>query len=178
MSEQYYIDGYNILHASPELRSLADQDLESAREALIEQIATFCATTGKRATLVFDGLGRHQPGQTGENRGVAGLQVIYAPTNLSADSIIERRIYREKSRMETIAVTNDQGIRDLCRGMGSLVMSAGNFIATLSETLQDTRRTIQQPAKELDGARVEERLGADTFDQLQALKERLSNDGK
>ena len=176
MPDLYYIDGYNVLHAHPDLRSLANADLESAREALTDEVAAFCAATGKRAVLVFDGTGPHQPERAGDNRGAAGLEVIYAPARLSADAVIERRIYREAHRMEAIVITDDHGVRDLCRGMGALVMNARNFIATLREAEQDTRRIIHPPPKELDGARVEEHLGTDALDQLQALKKRLTRE--
>ena len=173
MPDKYYIDAYNILHKSPLLRPLAREDFESAREALVDKVAAFCAATGKLAVVVFDGQGRHHPEQVSHNRGVAGLQVLYSPTNLSADAVIERSVYQEKNRLEVVVVSNDRGLRELCAGMGALVMEAGHFIATMREARGDTSATAANTRLGEPLQHLEDRLDSETRGRLEALRETL-----
>ena len=49
------VDGYNIIGAWPELIALRDEeDLEAARDRLIDKMAEFKAFTGYRVIVVFD----------------------------------------------------------------------------------------------------------------------------
>ena len=49
------VDGYNIIGAWPELIGLRDEeDLEAARDRLIEKMAEFQSYTGYRVIVVFD----------------------------------------------------------------------------------------------------------------------------
>jgi len=173
MAEHYYIDGYNVLHKSSLLRPLVSEDFEAAREALIDKVANFCVSTGKRATIVFDGLGRHQPEKSLDNRGVSKLEVFYSPATLSADAVIERRIYREQQKLEAVVVSNDRGLRDLCRGMGALTMEADHFLASVREVRRESaERYESKPRTTMDG-HLEDRLNGDALARLMALKEKL-----
>src|SRR5690606_31706248 len=125
---RYYIDGYNVMHQSSSLRPIARQDLERAREALVDKVAQFCIATAQEAIIVFDGRSQHQAELVDHYRGVSGLQVLYAPGHKRADAEIERRVYLERDRIKTVVVSNVRGLRDLCRGMGALVMEADSFL--------------------------------------------------
>ena len=64
MSQILLVDGYNMIGAWSELRQLADDNLEDARDRLIELLANYQGFSGKRIILVFDA---HQvPGAGGK----------------------------------------------------------------------------------------------------------------
>lgn len=173
MPDTYYVDGYNVLHTSSLLRPLVEQDFESARDAFIDKVAAFCVATGKRVVVVFDGRGRHQPEALIHNHRVAGLEILFSPSNLSADAVIERQIHQQSNRLEAVVVSNDRGLRELCRGMGALTMEADNFLATVREAAQETRATLDNVRRGSSIEHLEDRLDSGSMARLEDLKKRL-----
>ena len=169
----YVIDGYNVVHASSVLRPIMLQNLESAREALVDKVTDLCAATGQRALLVFDGRGEHQAETVEHFRGVNGLTVQYAPRKSSADTVIERYVYQASNRREIVVVSSDRGLRDACRNMGTLVMDADNFIRTVREIREENVATRERPRKDERPAHLEDRLSGDSMARLKDLRDRL-----
>lgn len=54
MEEILIVDGYNMIGAWPELMQLKDENLEEARDRLIELLADYSGFSGRRVILVFD----------------------------------------------------------------------------------------------------------------------------
>ena len=172
----YYIDGYNVIHKSSLLRPLLDRDFEAAREALIDRVAAYCVTTGHEATIVFDGRGQQKPEIAPHHRGVTNLHVIYSPGHLTADAVIERTIFQRSNRLDHVVVTNDVGLRDLCRGMGSLVMDADNFLQTVRETDQHIDRALNRTKFHLPTTTfIEDALDEESLEKLDALRKELED---
>ena len=172
MANRYYIDGYNLLHKSPRLGGVARHDLEMAREGLIDELAQYCTATGHRVTVVFDGMGKQKTETVEHHRSVPKLEVRYAPSHLSADAVIERAVYIESNKMNVVVVTNDQGIRDLVRGMGALVMDPAHFWSGISETGKDLRSTLGRTQKNAPSF-LEEQLDGESLARLRDLKDKL-----
>lgn len=171
MARLYYVDGYNILHASSALRPVARRDFERAREMLIDKIALLCINTGKRVVVVFDGRG-HRSEQVPHGRDAAGLEVVYASGNQTADAYIERQVYLFPDKFDVVVVSNDRGMRDLCRGMGALVMEADNFLAETRESREFVDTAIQD-SRRPSPTRLEDHLDGDVLAKLRSLRERL-----
>ena len=49
------VDGYNIIHAWPELEDLTNVSLESARIKLMDILCNYQGVSGETVILVFDG---------------------------------------------------------------------------------------------------------------------------
>ena len=49
------VDGYNIIHAWPELEELTTVSLESARQKLMDKLCNYQGISGETVILVFDG---------------------------------------------------------------------------------------------------------------------------
>ena len=173
MAQRYYIDGYNVLHKSRALRPLARQSLESAREALIDRIAEFCSQYGAPCWLVFDGRTEQRAVEADHGRRVAALRVIYTAGASSADSWIEREVYKAGDRLNLVVVSNDGGIRNLVRGLGALTMDADHFIATIGAVRREIGETLQRRDKPEALGTIEGRVGAETLARLAELKKRL-----
>lgn len=172
MASLYYIDGYNILHRSSALREAARADLENAREALIDRVAQFCIATGNRACLVFDGKRTSKAERVPHHRNVPGLEVVYTPSELTADSYIERHVYGHKDRLQVAVVSNDRSVRDLCRNLGALTMEADNFLDTVRESRQDMNNVMERSKREKI-EHLEDRLDGDTLKRLMELRKKL-----
>lgn len=175
MAEHYFIDAYNVMHKSSLLRPVANADLERARDMLIDKVVCFCMTGHKQVTIVFDGRNQDQTQHTEAVGGkVAGMRVIYSPHHTSADTVIERLIYQEPQRMDCIVVTNDSGLRALCRGMGALTMEADSFLASVRQFERSAREAVKK--KNQGGAALlEDRLSDTSAQALEALRSRLQS---
>ena len=89
MNQILLVDCYNMIGAWSELRQLADDNLEHARDRLVELLAEYQGFSGKRVILVFDA---HQvPGSGGIYR-QSRLEVIYTKEKETADECIERLV--------------------------------------------------------------------------------------
>lgn len=99
------VDGYNVIRQTPPYSHLAEADLDSARVALISDVAAF-AQGEFAATVVFDG--HNNPHSNGLAHQVAGITVVFSRHGLDADSVIERlaRTAREGGE-EAVVVTSD-----------------------------------------------------------------------
>ena len=172
MASIYYIDGYNILHRSRSLRESARADLENAREALIDRVAQFCVATGHVAYLVFDGQRSHRAEKVAHHRNVPGLHVVYTPSDLTADSYIERHVYNHKDRLQVAVVSNDRSLRDLCRNLGALTMDADNFLETVTESRHDMSDVMER-SNRVKIEHLEDRLDGDSLRKLMELRKKL-----
>jgi len=172
MNWVYYIDGYNVIHHSAILQPLAREDFEAARDALIEKVSRFCAGTGAKTTIVFDGRG-HAAESAPLPPGLPCLEVLYSPRGKTADMLIERRVYASTNRRNTIVVTADRGIRDLCMALGALVMSPDKFLATAREAYDATARALERIRRATTRELFEDRIGESGRERLRHIRRRL-----
>jgi predicted RNA-binding protein with PIN domain len=172
MPLHYYIDGYNVLHQSSLLRPLLRNDFETARDALVEKVARFCMATESRASIIFDGRGRRAE-SVPVIPNIEGLEVTYSPGHLTADAVIERLIYNAEARRHLVVVSGDRSLRDLCRGLGALVMSPDNFLVAVRESAGHTRDALKNVHQTHRPLRVEDRLNEDSLHLLKNLKRKL-----
>ena len=104
------VDGFNVLRSGERYAHLIGDEhaldaLNTAREALLNDVATYAKGTYK-ATVVYDGAGN--PESSGEARTVAGVDVIFSPASVSADSVIEDLARQAVNRDEDVlVVTSD-----------------------------------------------------------------------
>lgn len=172
MSEIYYIDGYNIIHAAPRWSELADQSLEAAREALIEATGAWCAATGNRATIFFDGQGKRTESAP-HSPPPPGVEVIYTARRVTADAVIERGVYRAPKRSDVIVVSGDHGILDLCLGMGAMTMKPENFIDNIVQTAGYVSDRVEDTGKRRRLGPIEDNIAPESRDYLDRIKREL-----
>ena len=91
MKKQLYIvDGYNMIGAWPELVALKKQDdLESARDLLIQRCSNFQKFENIEVWIVFDA--QFVPGIT-QSFDESEVKVIFTSEGETADSYIERTV--------------------------------------------------------------------------------------
>jgi ribosomal protection tetracycline resistance protein len=177
MAEHYLVDGYNVIHKDPALRKLLFHDARAARERLISRLVDFTLMNRCAVTVVFDG--RHDAPPSGSSTASAQsprLTITYTPERQSADAYIERYVQQCPVRSELVVVSNDRGIRDLCRGMGSLTVDSVYFLKTLKEQAERARERLAAVQLESvrNRGRMEDALDEATRVRLEAMKERLS----
>lgn len=124
MKTRHYliVDGYNIIGAWPELRSLKTTDFAKARDLLIEYMAEYQGTTGYQVIVVFDA---HLTPGTEKKTKNHRVEVIFTRENETADERIERLVGELKSIDKRIYVaTSDSTEQWQIFGKGALRKSA------------------------------------------------------
>jgi predicted RNA-binding protein with PIN domain len=160
------VDGYNVLHATARYRELVERDLESARLALIADVAAY-AEGDLTATIVFDGASN--PQSKGRPHEVAGVDVIFSAYGKDADSVIED-IAGANRRLgeEVIVVTSDAETQWVVMGQGATRMSSAELVGTLDELDGELGEHTPHGSRR---ATIEERLDEGTRQQLRRWAE-------
>ena len=113
------VDGANILHAWPELRRLLKRDRNAARSQLVLALCAVHDAEGWRVTVVFDGRGAElqfeQPGAA------VTFAVVYTPSALTADAVIEQLVAKSATPSECVVATGDGGERRTVEALGATV---------------------------------------------------------
>lgn len=131
--ERLIVDGYNLLFAWEELKKLAVENLDAAREKLIDIMVNFSSFTNRETILVFDAY--KVPGGQGEKYDSASLHIAYTRENESADLYIER-LADEIGKNENVrVVTSDSLIRLTALRAGVLRTSSKDFRLEVEDAL-------------------------------------------
>ena len=131
LAEMMVVDGYNMIYAWDELKSLAQEDLYLAREKLITALYNWQAYYGHPITVVFDGY--RVANNTGTTLKKQDLTVVYTKTGETADTWIERFSYQNQNRFRITYVTSDALIQNAVLSRNGLRMSANALYQKLKE---------------------------------------------
>lgn len=114
----------------PELRKLRDDNLEDARDRLIELLAEYKAQKGWDVKLVFDA--HFVPGVK-QTYNQHNLEVIYTAAKETADECIERLTHELRNRQTQIIVaTSDMTEQNVVFGLGAARMPASELAVELN----------------------------------------------
>ena len=125
------IDGYNFIFSEPELRDLARDSLATAREHLMDRLASYCGFTGQNGVVVFDGF--RTAGNPGSRSDHANIHVVYTPEGETADAYIERLASEIGKNDRVSIITGDTMIRISAMRSGVLRVSPEEFMLELED---------------------------------------------
>lgn len=149
------VDGYNVIRLTPPYKDLAESDLDSARAALVSDVAAYAGDQWE-ATVVFDGgANRHS---TGQPHSTAGISVIFSRFGTDADTVIEALARRARDRGRAVeVVTSDAQTQWAVMGRGVVRRSSAEFSTDLRAEESGWRE--HSPAGPMRGP-LEDRLDA------------------
>ena len=126
------VDGYNIIHAWQELRSLLEDEgsnkdrqslsLESARFKLLDIMSEYKAMKGTEVIVVFDAY--NVRGHITEKMDYMGVHVVYTKEAETADQYIARFTMENSKNLDITVSTSDGLIQLIIRGENSKMLSA------------------------------------------------------
>lgn len=164
------VDGYNVIRNNERYRGLGP-DYEGgngwnkAREALINDAAYYAQGAYERCTVVFDGAGN--PDSAGEPIHEAGIDVVFSPAGVSADSVIEGLAHDAREEgLEVVVVSSDFTIQSTVYGGGVTRMSAAGF-GIDSEILEQEWR--ENAGTKSGKSTIADRIDGDTLAKLNAM---------
>ena len=116
-SQHLIIDGYNVIFQWPDLQGLMNSSPEAACERLIDRVRIIHDFEGIVTTVVFDGKGdkvmRHNPTED------ITFSVLYAPSDLSADAVIEQMVNRISDPENVTVASRDNMVRETVYAIGA-----------------------------------------------------------
>lgn len=125
------VDGYNIIGAWPELRTLKLASLAEARDRLIERMAEYKAHTGWRVIVLFDA---HLMRGTEKKNWKHNVEVVFTRENETADERIEKLVSELSGRRVQIHVaTSDLTEQWVIFAQGALRKSARELEIEMNE---------------------------------------------
>ena len=142
------VDGYNIIHAWPELRELAGINLDSAREELCGMLADYQGYRGMTLIVVFDAYkvrGGREKVLTYHN-----IYVVYTKEAETADAYIEKTVH-EIGRRHNVTVATSDGLEQIIVfGEGAVRMSANDLLQDLLETKKTVSTAVEDAHVKLE----------------------------
>ena len=139
LKQQYLIvDGYNIIFAWEDLAQIAQTDLDTARDRLIDRLSSFAAFKKCRLVLVFDGYNR--PGNPGEKANQLGIHVVFTPQGQTADGYIEELVDQIGPNYAVRVATSDGLIQLSSLRSGVLRVSARELEAEVNRAREEMKK--------------------------------------
>ena len=120
--EYLLVDGYNVIFAWDDLKSLAAVNIDSARDKLIDIMSNYQGYVGCELILVFDAYKvKQNPGSITKH---GNIHVVYTKEAETADMYIEKTTH-ELGRKYKVTVASSDGLEQLIiMGQGALRMSS------------------------------------------------------
>lgn len=118
------VDGYNIIHAWEELHRLSEElDLEAARDRLLHVLANYGGASHQQVMVIFDAYQTDR--LTSSVRKQSGVEVVFTPKGMTADTYIEHLVEGLDTRNYPVAVaTSDAAEQSMVLGSGAVRLSA------------------------------------------------------
>ena len=121
-NEYLLVDGYNIIFAWPELKKLAEDNMDGARAKLIDLLSKYQHYKRSRIIIVFDAyrVQRHNE----EMIDYGNVFVVFTGEAQTADHFIEKFAHRHQKKYDITVATSDGLQQIIIRGAGCTVLSA------------------------------------------------------
>lgn len=142
LQEVFLVDGYNIIFAWEELRSLAEVNIQSARDRLMDICCNYQGYCGAVLILVYDAY--KVKGNPGSVQKYNNIYVVYTKEAETADQYIEKTVHEIGRKRRVTVATSDALEQMIILGDGAVRMSAGGFY----EAVEDAGRRMREARPE------------------------------
>ena len=135
------VDGYNIIHAWDELADIAKDDLNAARESLINTLSNYQGVKKCHLILVFDAY--KVKGNPGSVEKIYNIHVVYTKEAETADMYIEKASY-DLSRAHRVKVATSDALEQMIiLGHGSERLSANDLKWEVEQAEEQIRNFLK-----------------------------------
>lgn len=157
VKEEYLlVDGYNIIFAWEELRSLAERNIDSARDRLMDICSNYQGFAGCTLILVFDAY--KVKGNPGSVRKYHNIYVVYTREAETADQYIEKAVHRMGRKYQVTVATSDALEQMIIWGAGAVRLSARGFLETVEAVAASARERYAEQREKLENRPFEGRI--------------------
>ncbi len=164
--EYLLVDGYNIIFAWPELKELAEDNMDAARAKLLDYLSKYQTVRKCRIIAVFDAyrVQRHRE----EITDCGNISVVFTREAQTADQFIEKFAYANREVYNITVATSDGLQQIIIRSAGSSLLSARELIMELervNDGINQAYRERQAPCRN----KIKDALPDETRQQMEGL---------
>lgn len=142
IKEYLLVDGYNLIFAWDELKELARDNLEAAKNKLMDILSNYQGYKQCALILVFDAYkvegGDHVIQQ------YYNIPVIYTKEAETADQYIEKVVHELGRKYHVTVVTSDGVEQVITAGQGATIISSREFVKEIEEVNEQIREEWNQ----------------------------------
>nr|WP_296485766.1 TetM/TetW/TetO/TetS family tetracycline resistance ribosomal protection protein [uncultured Acetatifactor sp.] len=150
--EYLLVDGYNIIFAWEDLHELADLNIDSARDRLMDICSNYQGFMDCTLILVFDAY--KVKGNPGSIQRYHNIYVVYTKEAETADQYIEKTVHKIGRKHHVTVATSDRMEQMIIWGDGAVRLSAQGFREAVDRASRLIREQYTQKyAKERQEAR-------------------------
>ena len=168
--EYLLVDGYNIIFAWQELNELAQRNIDSARDKLMDIMCNYQGAKKVNLILVFDAY--KVSGGQGEVFDYHNIHVVYTKEAETADQYIEKVTHELSRKYQVTVATSDRLEQMIIWGAGAKRISAPGFYEEVMNTIQEVRENIER-----DNPRnknyLKDSLSREAYEKLEKIKQNL-----
>lgn len=143
--EYLVVDGYNIIFAWEELKSLAKTSMDAARTALIEILSNYQGYRRCKVIIVFDAYKIKGGERRQEKHG--SVDVVFTKEGETADTYIERLTYEMNGKYRVRVATSDRQEQIIALGNGAFRLSASELKGEIERTNLEISSFLKEHAR-------------------------------
>ena len=144
------IDGYNMIFAWESLKKIAEDNLEDARQKLVERLSVYKIFKDAEIILVFDAY--KVKGNRGEIEREKGITIVYTKESQTADAYIEKAAKELTKNYHVTVATSDALEQLIIFGSGAFRMTARQLEEELINVEKDVRKMVETYNLETDNS--------------------------
>lgn len=141
-TEYLLVDGYNVIFAWDSLKELSKDNIEGARNALINILCNYQGYKKCEVILVFDAY--KVKGSSREVEKVNNINIVYTKEAETADMYIEKVSHKLAKNNKVRVVTSDALEQLIILGNGALRVSSREFLYEVQQAEEDIRNIISE----------------------------------
>ena len=138
--EYLLIDGYNILFAWDDLNKVAEKDIDTARQILMDKICNYQSFSRSTCILVFDAY--RVPRDVEDVIRYHNISVVFTKQAETADTYIERVTFEIGKKHRVCVATSDGAEQMIVLGHGARRVTASEFKVEVDEANKRMREVI------------------------------------
>lgn len=164
--EYLLVDGYNIIHAWPELQELAKDNMDAARNKLLNSLCSYQGVKGCQVIVVFDAY--QVPGHREETSDYHNIKVVFTQEAQTADEFIERFAYEYQKKYNITVATSDSLQQIIIRGAGSALLSARDLWSEI-ELVKELAHELNQERQGVTRSFFGDSVAPETLQQIESI---------
>ncbi|MBQ6711877.1 MAG: TetM/TetW/TetO/TetS family tetracycline resistance ribosomal protection protein, partial [Clostridia bacterium] len=142
LPEYLLVDGYNIIFAWDELKALAAESLEAARQSLADLLSNYQGYRKCGVILVFDAY--KVKGNPGSVEKYKNIHIVYTKEAETADAFIEKATYDMRKQYRVRVATSDGMEQLIILGHGATRVPANIFLSEIRNTNLEITEIVQK----------------------------------
>lgn len=140
--EYLLVDGYNIIFAWPELKDIAEDNMDGARIKLLDCLSNYQGIRKCQIIVVFDAY--RVLGHREEIIDYHNIHMVYTKEAQTADHYIEKFVHDYEAKYHVTVATSDGLVQIIIRGKGCTLLSARE----LKEEIERANERMMQAYQE------------------------------